>query len=52
MACHLSLAQTVEYLTFSNMIALERAKFYHKPPESRTTYDQESLPINVSFLST
>ena len=50
LACDLSLAQTVQCLTFSNMIALERAKLYHKPPESDTIYDKVNSPINVLFL--
>ena len=50
MACDLSLAQTVQYLTFSNRIALERVKLYHKPPESHTTYDKVNPLINVLFL--
>ena len=39
-----------QYLTFSNRIALERAKLYHKPPESHTIYDKVNPPINVLFL--
>ena len=29
LACHVSLAQMVQCLTFSNRIALERAKLHH-----------------------
>ena len=50
LACDLSLAQTVQCLTFSNMIALERAKLYHKPPESHIIYDKLNPPINVFYL--
>ena len=50
MACDLSIAQTVQYLTFSNRIALQRAKLYHKPPESHTIYDKVNPLINVLFL--
>ena len=42
--------QTTQYLTFSNRIALERAKLYHKPPESHITYDKVNPPINALFL--
>ena len=50
LACHLSLAQLVQYLTFSNRIALERAKFYHNPPENHTIYDNVNSPINTLFF--
>ena len=50
LACHLSLAQMVQYLTFSNRIALERVRFYHKSPESHTIYDNVNSQINVLFL--
>ena len=48
--CRLSLAQTVQYLLFLNRIALERAKLYHKPPESYTTRDKVNPATNVLFL--
>ena len=50
MACHLSLAQTLQYLTFLDRISLEQAKLYQKPPESYTIYDKVNPPINVLFL--
>ena len=46
----LTLAQTVQYLTFSNRIAFERAKLYHKPPESHTIDDNVNPQINAIFL--
>ena len=50
LACDISLAQTVQYLTFSNRIAPERVKLYHKPSESHPIYDKVNLPINALFL--
>ena len=50
LACHLSLTQMVQDLTFLNRIALERAKFYHKSPESHTIYDSVNFQVNVLFL--
>ena len=50
LACHLSLAQMVQYLTSSNRIALEREKFYHKSPKSHTIYHNVTSQINVLFL--
>ena len=62
LACHLSLAQMVQYLTFSNKTDLEWAKFYHKPPESYIIYGNvkqvflkilqisyENICVGVSF---
>ena len=40
----------VQHLTFSNRIALQRAKLYNKPPESHTIYVKVNPPINVLFL--
>ena len=50
LAFHSSSAQMVQYLTFSNRITLERAMFYHKPPENRTIYDNVNSQKNVLFL--
>ena len=50
LACHLSLAQMVHYVTFSKRVALVQAKLYHKRPECHTIYDKLNLPINVLFL--
>ena len=50
LAFNLSLAQMVQYLTFSNRIVLEWAKLYYKPPESHTICDKVNSPINALFL--
>ena len=43
LACDLSLAQMVQYLTLSNRIALQRGTMNHKPPESHTIYEKVFL---------
>ena len=43
-------SEYLEYLPFSNRIALERVKLYHKPPEGHTIYDKVNPPINFFFL--
>ena len=41
----------LQYLTFSNRIALERVKLYHKPPESHIIYEKVNPLITVPFIS-
>ena len=50
LACHSSLAQMLQYLTFWNRIPLERVKFYRKSPESHTIYNNVNSQTNVLFL--